>query len=93
MSGLENITAHNGVGMAVTGMTIVFVALVLISGYIALLPKVLKKLSRIFPEEESTIDRYEDPNFAEELQLAVVVAAALKKRREIQQAASSGEKF
>jgi oxaloacetate decarboxylase gamma subunit len=92
MSGIENITANNGIGIALTGMTIVFIALVLISGYIALLPKVLKKLSRFFPEDELPVARSEDPDFAEELRMAVVVAAALKKRRDIvQQLAGSGE--
>ena len=92
MSGFENITANNGVGITLTGMTIVFIALVLISGYIALLPKILKKVSRFFPEEELPVDRSEDPDFAEELRMAVVVATALKKRRDIiQQLAASGE--
>lgn len=91
MSGFENITANNGIGMALTGMTIVFVALVIISGYIALLPKMLKKLSHILPEEETPVNR-SDPEFADELRMAVVVAAALKKRRDIiQKLAASGE--
>lgn len=84
MSGLENITANNGIGMAITGMTIVFVALVLISGYIALLPSILKKLSRIFPEEESVVKRHEDRDSEEEILMAVVVAASLKSRQKFQ---------
>ena len=38
-TGLQNIVDGQGVGIAIAGMTIVFVALTLISGFITLLPR------------------------------------------------------
>lgn len=37
--GVENIVAGDGIGIAVTGMVVVFLGLALISGYITLLPR------------------------------------------------------
>ena len=90
MSGIENITANNGIGVAITGMSIVFVALVLISVYIALLPKILNKLARIFPEDELQGGRPEEHVLAEELELVVVVAASLKRSQDTQAALKEG---
>jgi Na+-transporting methylmalonyl-CoA/oxaloacetate decarboxylase gamma subunit len=49
--GFENIVAADGVGIAVTGMLIVFAALALIAIVIALIPKLLPLLEKAFPEE------------------------------------------
>ena len=51
--GLENIIQAKGFGIAITGLTIVFAALVLISLFIALLPRLMEALSAIFPEEHA----------------------------------------
>ncbi|MFW6206163.1 MAG: OadG family protein [Gemmatimonadota bacterium] len=38
--GMENIVAGNGIGIAITGMLIVFAGLTLISGFVAVLPRI-----------------------------------------------------
>lgn len=48
---MENILKGEGFGIAATGMLIVFVALLLISGFIALLPKILNSISFLLPAE------------------------------------------
>ena len=50
--GMENVHAANGVDIALTGMLIVFVALTLISLFIASLPRLLTVLNRFWPEPE-----------------------------------------
>ena len=49
--GFHNITEANGVGIAATGMTIVFAALTFISVFILLLPAVLRAFSTVLPPE------------------------------------------
>lgn len=49
--GFENVIAADGTGIAVTGMLIVFAALTVISIVIALIPRLLPLLERVFPEE------------------------------------------
>ncbi|MBX3436304.1 MAG: OadG family protein [Planctomycetaceae bacterium] len=50
--GLENITRAGGFGLALTGMTIVFIALVLVSLFIAGLPRLLPLVNSLLPELE-----------------------------------------
>lgn len=45
----DNVTAGNGVALSITGMSIVFVALILVSVYIALLPKIAAFCNKIIP--------------------------------------------
>ena len=47
----QNIIDGHGFSIAITGMLIVFAALVLISLFIAALPKVLEAVSGVFPEK------------------------------------------
>jgi Na+-transporting methylmalonyl-CoA/oxaloacetate decarboxylase gamma subunit len=54
MSGTENILAAAGPSIALAGMLIVFTALALISLFIAALPRILRAVSRIWPEPEHT---------------------------------------
>ena len=49
--GLRNIAEGNGIGISITGMTIVFIALSLISAFIAMLPKALRVLAVYLPPE------------------------------------------
>ena len=44
---------HEGLQIAISGMLIVIIALLLISLFIAVLPKLLERLSQIWPESES----------------------------------------
>lgn len=57
LNGLEAISAGNGVAIAVTGLLIVFVALVAISLFIGALPMLLKALGPWLPEIESHHDQ------------------------------------
>ncbi|WP_320173013.1 OadG family protein [Maridesulfovibrio sp.] len=45
----DNVVAGNGVSLSVTGMSIVFLALVFVSLYIALLPKITAVFNKIIP--------------------------------------------
>ncbi len=47
---LRNISDANGLALSITGMLIVFAALLLVTLFIAALPKVLAQLDGIFPE-------------------------------------------
>ena len=47
---VQNIEDGQGVGIALTGMVIVFSVLALISAFIVLLPKVLAVMAKKFPE-------------------------------------------
>ncbi|NIL96730.1 MAG: hypothetical protein GTO53_04715 [Planctomycetales bacterium] len=49
---LQNIVDNQGVGIAITGMVIVFTALVLVTLFIAILPKLLARLADVLPPEE-----------------------------------------
>ncbi len=47
----QNIVDSNGIGIAVTGMLIVFATLTFITVFISYLPNILKSLEGILPEE------------------------------------------
>ncbi|MGD9857720.1 MAG: OadG family protein [Planctomycetaceae bacterium] len=51
--GFHNITEAGGIGLAVTGMTIVFVALLLVTWFIAGLPRMLPFLDAMLPVAEA----------------------------------------
>lgn len=48
---IQNIINGDGISLSITGMVIVFIALSIISTFIALLPKMLPILESILPEE------------------------------------------
>ncbi len=50
---IQNIINGDGISLAITGMVIVFMALAIISTFIALLPKMLPILESILPEEHA----------------------------------------
>ncbi len=50
---IQNIINGDGISLAITGMVIVFMALAIISTFIALLPKMLPLLESILPEEHA----------------------------------------
>ena len=49
---IQNITAGQGIELAIAGMLIVFTVLLLITVFIALLPRGLAVLARKYPERE-----------------------------------------
>lgn len=52
MNGIENIHHYEGFNMALSGMLIVFVSLVLISLFIAVLPRLLEPIHHFLPESD-----------------------------------------
>lgn len=54
---LQHIVDGQGVGIAITGMSIVFAALALISLCIFVLPKLLERVARIYPETAGHVNR------------------------------------
>ncbi len=55
LSGWEAIVEGNGIAISVTGMLIVFTALVFISVFIALMPRLLELLDPILPKVHSHV--------------------------------------
>ena len=78
--GFENIWEGEGVGIAITGMTIVFVALSLIATFISLLPKVLEPLSAILPSEDHSHTSHKTQSLDDE-EIAVAIGVALHHRK------------
>ena len=86
MNGIENIMEQEGIGLAITGMSIVFIALLLITFYIALLPTLLKHLEKILPEQKSVHQRAEVKESEEEdLMVAAAIATAFRRRRKLKE--------
>ena len=71
------ITENNGFVIAGTGMLIVFIALTLISVFIALLPKVLAILSFVLPPEEAHSHPKATQKSTDEDEVAVAITFAL----------------
>ncbi len=71
--GLQRIVDGQGLPIAMAGMTIVFTALLLISLFIALLPRILAAVATRFPESVPHAPRRVEPPRED---LAAVAAAA-----------------
>lgn len=87
MTGLENIEQHNGFQISISGLSIVFISLLLISIYIALLPRVLELVHRFLPEDDhpdavSAKAEAEKPPQQESLKQAAAAAVAIHHARE-----------
>lgn len=52
--GFQNIWEHNGVGIALTGMVIVFGALTFITIFISVLPGILHVVGTVLPDEDES---------------------------------------
>ena len=78
----ENIP-DNGIAIAITGMSIVFFALLLISGFIAILPKLMEILNEYYPEKVPTPAASSEPAAVSPVPDEVVIAigAALHQHR------------
>lgn len=72
----QNIVAGQGLGLAFAGMSIVFVALGLVTLFVALLPRVLLLVNRYIPEEHSPAP----PQSADELEVVAAIGYALHAR-------------
>ncbi|MFG0335067.1 MAG: OadG family protein [Maioricimonas sp. JB049] len=75
----QNVVDSNGVGLALTGMLIVFTVLILISLFIACVPRLLGLLNRIFPEVDH---RHGGPPPPDQPGLEVVAAIGLMLHRQ-----------
>ncbi len=85
--GFQNILDHEGIAIAVTGMLIVFIALVLISIFIALLPKILDALSFIIPPPPEPAAALQ-PSTSDDDQVAAAIGFVFH-QREIQKQKTS----
>lgn len=74
-TGLSNIAEASGVAIALTGMTVVFIALALLSLFVALLPRALARLEKHFPEAMAGQDATVTVAAARGDEAAVVAAA------------------
>ena len=79
--GVHNIINGSGISIAMTGMGVVFVALLLVSLFIALLPQALRFLEQRFPEvlttsSDATITLATAQGTDEAMVAAVVAAVA-----------------
>ena len=78
--GFDNILENNGLGIAVTGMTIVFAALTLITVFIYLLPKVLSGLELVVPPV-SQLEVAPPPQSTDDEEMAAAIGFALHQAR------------
>lgn len=73
----QNVIDGNGIGLALTGMLIVFTALILISLFIASVPRLLGLLNRIFPEVDHHHHTPSRPADQPDLELVAAIGLAL----------------
>ncbi len=79
---LQNIIDGQGGGIAITGMSIVFCALGLISLFIFLLPKILERVARLYPESEGHGARPAPRQVRDDPELAAAIAVAFHAARQ-----------
>ena len=73
----ENLVHGPGPGIAITGMTIVFAALGLISACIFFLPTIMEKIGRIYPEPQVHGPGPETRPARDDTEVVAAIAAAL----------------
>jgi Na+-transporting methylmalonyl-CoA/oxaloacetate decarboxylase gamma subunit len=76
------ILEHDGLSIALTGMTIVFIALSGISVFIACLPKILTLVGRYFPEADESAGHNPATSGPPVIDKAMVAALALAMQRQ-----------
>ena len=87
----DNVMQANGLGIAAVGMTVVFVALSLISIFIALLPRILEVISGIFPEPPVVaVQAAAGGSAADDAPLLAAIAVALQHELEQRPGAAGG---
>jgi Na+-transporting methylmalonyl-CoA/oxaloacetate decarboxylase gamma subunit len=75
----QNIIDGQGFSLAFAGMTIVFTALILVSAFTALLPKILKVVNRRIPEVQHHPQKRKG---SDEAAVAAAIGFALHARRQ-----------
>ncbi|MFO7830381.1 MAG: hypothetical protein R6V18_00195 [Desulfuromonadaceae bacterium] len=79
--GWENVVAGNGVGLAISGITIIFLSLLSISIFIRLLPRVLALVdgtARDRPTEVAVVQREPEPLNAAEKEAVITLVLHLE---------------
>lgn len=76
-SGLDNIIRGRGIEMSITGMLIVFIALVTIALIISIMPLLLQGVAKFFPEK---IEQPK-PNKGITLEVIAAIGAALHRHK------------
>ncbi len=72
----EKIIDGKGVSISVTGMLIVFMALVTITLFLLLLPRILKLVNKVYPEvEEETLN--ESQEVSEDAEIVAAIGYAM----------------
>lgn len=77
----QNIIDHNGFTLCLTGLLIVFVALISISLFIAFVPKLLGILDKFFPEEPKEQAKPSEHRKVDRLENIAAIAYALHQER------------
>ena len=78
-SKLQTVIDHGGFDLSFAGITIVFVSLVSISIFIAMLPRILKVVDKIFPPKEEPKPRKAATPKSDSLEEVAAIAYALHK--------------
>jgi Na+-transporting methylmalonyl-CoA/oxaloacetate decarboxylase gamma subunit len=84
--GMDNIWEHDGIGIAISGMCIVFTVLMLISVFISQLPRCLALIDNVFPEkapgQDDSVSVVAAPSRSEEMsRIAAIGYAVYRSRR------------
>lgn len=69
---LQNILDGQGIEISITGMLVVFVALALISSFIALFPAILRVVDLIYPSNSASSNTAVDNNTTEDKTIAAI---------------------
>lgn len=72
---IQNILDGHGIEISIIGMLVVFIALVLISSFISMLPSILKMVNLIYQSEEKTRTLSGNSDTTEDEILAVIGTA------------------
>jgi len=83
---MDNIWEHDGIGIAVSGMCIVFTVLMLISLFISQLPRCLSLIDKVVPEkvqdQDDSVSAVATPSRSEEMsRIAAIGYAVYRSRR------------
>ena len=82
---MDNIWEHDGIGIAVSGMCIVFTVLMLISLFISQLPRCLSLIDKVVPEkvqdQDDSVSAVATPSRSEEMSRIAAIGYALYRSR------------
>lgn len=88
---INSADSARGVSIAITGLVIVFVALILISLFIASLPRILELVSRVWPEVEEPHARPSRPEGLSPDEASIIAAIGFVLHTELQRQLAAGD--